>query len=166
MLKWMTRQLNPLTDRPLRGPGAAAEWGARRDSRLLGIRAGTLTFLAASPHLQKCGKMLCNHNYFHPVLKRKPGFEKQLPILLIAKKSQLCGSNRSVIVLKLQLNAFCWCHLKNHWSWSTFCVQLRQRPPQQVLFLVVGSCAFSLLLQEILLSPPLRVVLPQRWNLK
>lgn len=48
----------------------------------------------------------------------------------------------------------------------TFRVQLRQWPSQQVLFLVVGSCAFSLLLQEILLSPPLRVVFPQCWNLK
>lgn len=48
----------------------------------------------------------------------------------------------------------------------TFCIQLRQRPPHEVLFLVVSSCSFPLLLQKILLSPPLRVVFPQSWGLQ
>lgn len=48
----------------------------------------------------------------------------------------------------------------------TFCVQLRQRPSQEALLLVVGSRSLPLLLQQVFLSPPLRVVFPQGWNLQ
>lgn len=122
---------------PLQGPGADAVWEDRRDIRLLEIHAGTLTFSTGSPHLD-IWTWRWGLRWIHARNCRLAcSYQEQTSLWTIAVQSFL-----------------------------TFSIQLRQRPPHEVLLLVVGSSSFPLLLQQILLSPTLRVVFPQSWSLQ
>lgn len=130
-----TDDYDTLTNWPLQGPGANAVWEDRRDIRLLETHAGNLTFSTRSPHLQQAHTNM-SILYF------------QIEICSSIQKSTKITVNNSIFQPSI-----------------TFCIELRQGPPHEVLLLVVCSRSFPLLLQKILLSPPLRVVFPQCWDL-